>query len=513
MLKQVQDGIMQIRWQQGLQQRFYQRISLIVENQLALLAALLLETSIRHFLHSSQTGGEFIATFLQLLIESSPLLLCHYFAYQHQGKQAVLLWCCGFLFYPLMIFSLSEEPLPNTEWTLFGMQLWVFLLFASSGYGLSRLLAKRHNTKSMQVISRLLSLNSVMLMLLIGWAVLSAGIFASTDDPLRNQPIKAVINSETLIVNFDYFVSYLWQFLVMGSLMLSIYWLNRYVLIRRVLARSGVFAYVAACLICTIVMTPILASVVLCLPMNIAEFTFLPSQDYNIFSPLNFRYCFVLLAVSTPIILAFERQQQDKALAEIAQRQSQTELQLLQQQVNPHFLFNTLNNLYALTLMGSKDAPTLVMQLANLLRYTVYEGQNHRVNLAQEIQYIQDFLALQTIRSGDKCQLTVRYPEQAECWSIAPLLLIILVENAFKHGVEPSQSACTINLDIQVSAGTLLVKCENSLPETCSKRSPGIGLENLKRRLSLLYAGKYRLTSKQCNDVWLSELSLELEPC
>jgi hypothetical protein len=500
---------MQKRFSTGL----IQKITAIGENQLAVIAALLLEASIRHFIYPSQSVAQFVWISGQLMLESLPLLLAHYFAFKYRSWRALIIWTVGFIFYPVLSIALANFVSWFADWHLFSEQLWVFLMMASLGFGVSHILAKRDNTKAMLFMSRLFSLNSVLVMLLVAWAILWAGIFASTDDPVRNQPIKAIINSDVIIVNFAFFIDYLWQFLVMGLLVLLLYWINRYILIRRILARSGVFAYVAACLICIIVMTPIWASVVLLLPMNIPQWTFLPSEDYNIFSPINFRFCFIILAVSAPIILAFERQQHDKALAEIAQRQSQTELQLLQQQVNPHFLFNTLNNLYALTLIGSKDAPELLMQLANLLRYTVYEGQNNRVSLEQEIRYIQDFLSLQAIRSGDKCQLTVHYPDGAQNWQIAPLLLIIIIENVFKHGVEPSQSSCSVNIDIQVKDGRLLMQCNNSLPEIHRKRKPGIGLENLKRRLALLYAGKHSLRAKEQNGEWHSLLSLELEPC
>lgn len=499
--------------QKRLSKGLIQKLTAIGDNQLAVIAALLMEASIRHFLYPSQSVAQFMWISGQLMLESLPLLLAHYFAFKYRAWRALLIWCSGFIFYPLLSIALADFESWYANWSLFSVQGWLFVLLASLGFGVSQLLAKRDNTKATMFMSRLFSLNSVLLMLLVAWAILWAAIFASTDDPVRNQPIKAIIHSDTLIVNFAFFIDYLWQFLVMGLLVLLLYWINRYMLIRRILARSGVFAYVAACFICIIVLTPILASVVLVLPMNIPQWTFLPSEDYNIFSPINFRFCFIILAVSAPIILAFERQQHDKALAEIAQRQSQTELQLLQQQVNPHFLFNTLNNLYALTLTGSKDAPTLVMQLANLLRYTVYEGQNHRVNLEQEIHYIQDFLALQAIRSGDKTQLSVHYPEQAQSWQIAPLLLIIIIENIFKHGVEPSQFSCTVSIDIQVKHGDFFLRCKNSLPEKSAKRKPGIGLENLKRRLALLYAGKHSLSGKVQNDEWHSELRLELEPC
>ena len=498
-----------------------QTLNTVADNQLALVAALLLEATIRHFSLHGQTAAEFLRIVLQLLLESSPLLLAHYFAARVAASSTVqrrrwgagLTWAAGFVLYPLGLFWLTEQWQAYAAWTLFSVQGWLLLLLASGGYGLSRWLAQRSASARFQLFSRLFSLNSVLLLLMTAWAVVWAGIFASTDDPVRNQPLQAVIHSNTVIVNFEYFLHYLWQFLLMGSCVLLICWLNRYLLIRQLLARNGVFAYIAGCLISIILLTPLLSAVVLWLPMNIAEFTFLPSQDYNIFAPINFRFCFLILLISTPVILAFERQQQEKALAEVAQRQSQTELQLLQQQINPHFLFNTLNNLYALTLAGSAQAPALVLQLANLLRYTVYEGQNARVSLAQEIQYLQDFLALQAIRSADKCQLNVVWPTQAEQWQIAPLLLITVLENAVKHGVEPSQSRCSIELSISVESGWLQMRCINSVPEAAGQHSPGIGLDNLRRRLNLLYSGKHRFSAQQQAGLWCAELTLELEPC
>ena len=492
------------------------RFNYLADNQLPLLAALLLEASIRHFSLGGQTGPAYLLLALQLLIESAPLLLAHYLSSQYvqrKSGKAVSIWAAGFVFYPIVLFALADSMPSFAQWSLFSVQGWLLLVFASSGYGLSRWLVRRPGTTRFQLISKLFSLDAVLLLLMLVWALVWAGIFASTEDPVRNQPLRAVINSDTVIVNFNFFLSYLWQFFVIGSAVLFICWVNRYWLIRKLLARSGVFAYVAGCLISILLLTPILASVVLTLPMNIPEFTFLPSQDHNIFAPDNYRFCFFVLLLSAPVILAFERQQQEKALAEVAQQQSATELQLLQQQVNPHFLFNTLNNLYALTLTNSVQAPNMVMQLANLLRYTVYDGQAQRVTLAQEIQYLQDFLALQSIRSTDKCRLFVSWPEQAEQWLVAPLLLVIVLENAFKHGVEPSQTDCSVELSLTVEHGWLQMRCCNSVPDNTGKTAAGVGLENLRRRLSLLYAGKHSFSTTQQAGRWCTELTLELEPC
>ena len=488
----------------------------VAETLLALLAVLLLEASIRHYSLDDQSGTALFLVTLQLLVESTPLLLAHYFSNRYvqcNFGRAVKMWTAGFVLYPILLFMLADLMPEFADWSLFSIQGWLLLVFASLGYGLSRWLTRRSSNTRFQVISRLFSLNKASVLLMLVWAFVWAGIFASTDDPVRNQPIRAVINSETVIVNFDLFLMYLWQFLLIGSAVLLLCWVNRYWLIRRLLARNGVLAYVAGCLVCIVLLTPVLASIVLTLPMNTAEFTFLPSQDHNIFAPDNYRFSFFVLLLSAPVILAFERQQQEKALAEVAQRQSATELQLLQQQVNPHFLFNTLNNLYALTLANSTQAPNMVMQLANLLRYTVYDGQAQRVTLAQEVQYLQNFLALQSIRSADKCQLSVSWPEQAEQWQIAPLLLIIVLENAFKHGVEPSQSACSLELKLTIKNGWLHMHCYNSVPENNCQTVPGVGLDNLRRRLSLLYAGKHSLRTIQQADSWCTELRLELQPC
>ncbi|MBU1309489.1 MAG: sensor histidine kinase [Gammaproteobacteria bacterium] len=488
----------------------------IIDNQLPLLAALLLEAAIRHFSLHSQSTAVYWLIWLQLLLESAPLLLAHYVSCRYAGSnngKAALIWVAGFLAYPVLLFSLADAVPSFAGWSLFSGQGWLLLLCGSAGYGLSRALARRSATARSQLFSKLFSLDAVLLLLMLIWAVLWAGIFASTEDPVRNQPIKAVINSESVIVNFGMFLMYLWQFLLIGSTVLLLCWVNRYWLICKLLARTGVFAYVAGCLISIIVLTPLLASLVLALPMNIAEFTFLPSQDHNIFASDNYRFCFVVLLLSAPVILAFERQQQETALAEVAQRHSATELQLLQQQVNPHFLFNTLNNLYALTLANSAQAPNMVMQLANLLRYTVYDGQAPRVTLAQEVQYLQDFLALQSIRSADKCQLSLTWPEHAERWQIAPLLLIIVLENAFKHGVEPSQSGCHVVLKLTVEHGWLHMHCSNSVPDGLNKSTAGVGLDNLRRRLSLLYAGKHHFSTTRQAGNWCVELTLELEPC
>jgi len=154
------------------------------------------------------------------------------------------------------------------------------------------------------------------------------------------------------------------------------------------------------------------------------------------------------------------------------------------------------------------------MQLANLLRYTVYTGQQEYVPLNQEIAYLQDYIALQKIRSGDKCQLKVSWPEVADKHKIPPLLLIIILENAFKYGVEQAVDKSYVYFDLSLKGNSLSVTCENPiLIDTVESETSGMGLENLRRRLSLIYPDKHHLHISSVNGKWCTTLTLELESC
>jgi LytS/YehU family sensor histidine kinase len=173
-------------------------------------------------------------------------------------------------------------------------------------------------------------------------------------------------------------------------------------------------------------------------------------------------------------------------------------------------LFNTLNNLYALTLTKSDDAPNLVMKLSNLLRYTVYEGQKELVTLAQEVSYLQNYIALQKIRSHDKCTLDLKWPEGDEKFTLPPLLIIMLLENAFKYGVEPTIEQSHIRFHMQLSKNVLTVVCENPIFAHKPDEESGLGLENLSRRLTLLYPRKHTISSQQEGELWRATMTLEL---
>ncbi|WP_416307864.1 sensor histidine kinase [Neptunicella sp. SCSIO 80796] len=483
---------------------------------LPLVAAVLLEAHIRFLSLRLHAVSDYLSIVLQLFIESLPLLLAHYFARTGKVKRQLLIWLAGFVVYPLLIFALSSQLSTSANMLLFSVQGWVFATVASLAWFINRGLKKRHESRVMALISRLFSLDAVVLLLMLGWVFAMAGMFNSHIDPVQNQPLEPIIDIGSIFTEFPRFCGYFWQFLVLGGLLLTVYVINRYFLLRQILAKQGVVAFAMAVVICLIVLTPLLAAIALLLPLNsvVADFTLLPSGNHDLFSKYNYQFMFALLAVSTPLILAFERQQQDAELSNIARQQMRTELKLLQQQINPHFLFNTLNNLYALTLRKSDDAPEMVMQLSNLLRYTVYEGQKEQVTLAQEVAYLQDFIALQQIRLGDKCRLDLRWPDNAEHVGLPPLLLIVLLENAFKYATEHETGQSTIRFHLQLNQQTLHLLCENSLSGQTPNESSGVGLENLQRRLTLIYPDQHDFKSQAVgDDAWRAELRLELTPC
>jgi sensor histidine kinase YesM len=478
---------------------------------LPLFAALTVEAHIRHYSFEQPSAGLFVSILSQLLLESIPLFAAHYFTFSSVRKKAIV-WSSGFIIYPIAILGVQSISDTFNTWSLFTSQVYLFYFIASVGFGFHRAYAERSSFAAFPLISKLLSLNVVVVILTLGWAFVMAALLASVEEPMLNQPIDPVIDSDELFSRPSEFFSYFLQLSFMGLLVSSVYVINRYVLIRHVLATQGVFGFVAGCLVTLVIVTPVFTQLALWLPLNDVELnTLLPSTDRNIFAPDNYIFCFALLFVSTPVILAFERQKQDKALVEIAQQQAQTELKLLQQQINPHFLFNTLNNLYALTLSQSEKAPDMVIQLSNLLRYTVYEGQKDRVPLTAEINYLQNYLSLQQMRISSQCSLVTTFPEASEDIEIAPLLLIILLENAFKHGVEKCKNQCELTLELTIINNQLTMICSNTLPSNVEETQPtGLGLNNLKRRLKLLYPNRHQLNISQSEQVFTAHLIMDL---
>lgn len=187
-------------------------------------------------------------------------------------------------------------------------------------------------------------------------------------------------------------------------------------------------------------------------------------------------------------------------------------LQLLKAQVHPHFLFNTLNNIYANTQNVSPVASKMITGLSDILRYTLQEGAKPLVPLEQELQMIQDYISLEEIRYGNRLELHIQLPENTNGLYIAPLLLLPLVENCFKHGTSHVLDQPWIHLQISITDDQMQIKLLNGKPiQVQEQRSTGIGLKNVQKRLALLYPGKHELTITNEEEIFIVNLKLKLD--
>lgn len=202
---------------------------------------------------------------------------------------------------------------------------------------------------------------------------------------------------------------------------------------------------------------------------------------------------FMITLLTTPLYLSYNWFQQNAQLADLKNEKLETELSFLKSQINPHFFFNTLNNLYALTLENSKAAPAVILKLSDLMRYTIYDGRAGAVPIAQEITFIDNYLELQKIRLHKKASINFQKEITNPNLMIPPLLFVIFLENAFKHGVETLRDNAIVDLQLIENEGVVKFYCLNNYDHEERNTSKGLGLENVKRRLKLLFDNRYKL--------------------
>ena len=188
------------------------------------------------------------------------------------------------------------------------------------------------------------------------------------------------------------------------------------------------------------------------------------------------------------------------------------ELAALQAQVNPHFFFNTLNSIYSLSLNNDSRLPSTVLQLSQIMRYYLYESKGEKVPLEKEIAILEDYVQLQRIRSNEKLDLQLEMEGAADGKQIAPLLLLTLTENAFKHGAKGDAGASYIHIKSEVKEDGFQFQISNNKGKapTDLDSGKGLGLENLERRLELLYPQEHELTISETADDFTVVLKLRL---
>lgn len=211
------------------------------------------------------------------------------------------------------------------------------------------------------------------------------------------------------------------------------------------------------------------------------------------------------------ILLGYWSYKQVKRLITLKQERRKAELKHLKSQVNPHFFFNTLNNLYGLVDEDTERTKELILQLSDMMSYSIYKGEQEFVALNEEVEYLQNYIKLHQIRYHKKIDITFNVHLKDNSIQVMPLLFIILLENAFKHGVENLISNAYIHLKLSDIPHGISFEIENNFDPEEVNQNPGIGLENLKRRLELAYPKKHNLTINQTNTIYKAVLTITLK--
>lgn len=223
---------------------------------------------------------------------------------------------------------------------------------------------------------------------------------------------------------------------------------------------------------------------------------------------------YTVAAIAILIKLIKQAYKSQQKTNKLNQEKLEAELKFLKSQIHPHFLFNTLNNLYALTLKKDENAPEIVLKLSELLDYMLYECNVPTIAIEKEISLVNNFIDLEKIRYGDRLKIEFNSNGNLTGTKIAPMLILPFVENAFKHGVSGEISDPWIKIDLSVTDNQLILNVENS-KETKSVKddqgyTEGIGLKNVKRRLELLYKNNYNLDVVDKGKAYLVVLKLNI---
>jgi LytS/YehU family sensor histidine kinase len=219
-------------------------------------------------------------------------------------------------------------------------------------------------------------------------------------------------------------------------------------------------------------------------------------------------FTLTFVAGAATSIRLFRHQYQSRMREVILQKEkTEAELKYLKGQINPHFLFNTLNNIYSLARKGSDQTSESILRLSKMMRFVLYEASSPTIPLKDELTLIQDYIKLEELRYSTRLGVTyttnVDEPEQR----IAPLLLIHFVENAFKHGVSESRSESFVNVNIELTKKVLRATIVNSKPVEVKKNGASIGMENVKKQLNILYP-QHRLDVRDEGQRYAVELTI-----
>lgn len=224
---------------------------------------------------------------------------------------------------------------------------------------------------------------------------------------------------------------------------------------------------------------------------------------------INLTIAILLIGFNLTIKLFIKSLRDEEILKDLEHQKLESELQYLKYQLNPHFFMNTLNNIHALIDIDSRKAKTSIIELSKLMRYVLYESNKDYIELTKEIIFLQNYIELMRLRFTESLNIQTDFPLIVPEVKIPPLLLISLLENAFKHGVS-YREASFIHICLKIDDGSLIFKCSNSKHRTKKDEHHGVGLENVKKRLQLLFGNNYTYTVNENENEYNVSLNIPL---
>ncbi len=302
------------------------------------------------------------------------------------------------------------------------------------------------------------------------------------------------------------------------AVMISVVYLNLNILIPRYFERRKFFLYGLLMITLVLVNGGIIVSFMRLFPEFSPPFILKDRPSYMFVIPMAFMQLSLVAVTSALHFMRVNQRLQQEALSvkDLESRQLKAELDSLKAQVNPHFLFNSLNNIYSHSLLESPQTPELILKLSGLLNYIIYECQDEQVPLEKEMEFLTNYIALEKVRIDESVQVDLRIEISDTTMMIAPLLFVPLIENAFKYGVNISSDKPSIDVEFKQEFSELRFKCTNLRDnfEDAAKSVVsvgGIGLENVRKRLDLIYPGKHSFEIMDDGHQFSVEMVIKLE--
>lgn len=320
--------------------------------------------------------------------------------------------------------------------------------------------------------------------------------------------LYSIVNS----TGSDYFLSFSF---VTESINLLFYvfvvYFNIYYLFPKYLKKKSLKVYIPVLILSVLLLTPIKGAILYIINYND------PFIKEDIISKLHYTFLttFFIAGTSTVFKILSEWVKYQREKKKLEKEKLHSELKFLRSQINPHFLFNTLNNVYSLALVKSDKTPEVILKLSEILRYMLYECNVPKVLLSKEINYIENYLALERLRQKDDVKIDFMIEGEVNDQVISPLLFTPFLENAFKHGINRVIENASVDIILKVNKNKISFLVENTKPEFTTqdfeKKQGGIGLSNVKKRLKLLYPNKYSLDIENTKFSYKIDMNLDLK--